>query len=82
VRRFGLVTPYVDDVQQAIIDNHRRAGFAGDRRGRPPRHAGLVGVDAHCHLWTSRCRRDGSRMADDFLTGTPTSAPPAAAPPP
>jgi maleate isomerase len=27
VRRFGLVTPYVDDVQQAIIDNHRRAGF-------------------------------------------------------
>ena len=27
VRRFGLVTPYVDDVQQAIIENHRRAGF-------------------------------------------------------
>jgi maleate isomerase len=27
VRRFGLVTPYVDDVQQAIIANYRSAGF-------------------------------------------------------
>jgi maleate isomerase len=27
VRRFGLVTPYVDDVQQAIIANYQRAGF-------------------------------------------------------
>ena len=27
-RRFGLVTPYRDDVQQAIVDNYRRAGFA------------------------------------------------------
>jgi maleate isomerase len=27
VRRFGLVTPYRDDVQQAIVDNYRQAGF-------------------------------------------------------
>jgi maleate isomerase len=27
VTRFGLVTPYLDDVQQAIVDNYRRAGF-------------------------------------------------------
>ena len=27
VKRFGLVTPYVDDVQQAIVANYRRAGF-------------------------------------------------------
>jgi maleate isomerase len=27
VQRFGLVTPYVDEVQQAIIANYRRAGF-------------------------------------------------------
>jgi maleate isomerase len=27
VRRFGLVTPYVDEVQQAIIANYRSAGF-------------------------------------------------------
>lgn len=27
VRRFGLVTPYTGDVQQAIIDNFRHAGF-------------------------------------------------------
>jgi maleate isomerase len=27
VKRFGLVTPYVDDVQQAIMANYRRAGF-------------------------------------------------------
>ena len=27
VRRFGLVTPYVDDVQQAIVANYARAGF-------------------------------------------------------
>ena len=27
VRRFGLVTPYVDDVQRAIVNNYRGAGF-------------------------------------------------------
>ncbi len=27
VRRFGLVTPYRDDVQQAIVANYARAGF-------------------------------------------------------
>ncbi len=27
VRRFGLVTPYLDDVQQAIAANYGRAGF-------------------------------------------------------
>jgi maleate isomerase len=27
VQRFGLVTPYVDDVQQAIVANYRRAGL-------------------------------------------------------
>jgi maleate isomerase len=27
VRRFGLVTPYVDEVQQAIVANYRSAGF-------------------------------------------------------
>jgi maleate isomerase len=27
VKRFGLVTPYLDDVQQAIIANYRGAGF-------------------------------------------------------
>jgi len=27
VKRFGLVTPYRDDVQQAIVDNYARAGF-------------------------------------------------------
>lgn len=27
VIRFGLVTPYLDDVQQAIVQNYRRAGF-------------------------------------------------------
>jgi maleate isomerase len=27
VRRFGLVTPYRDDVQQRIVDNYARAGF-------------------------------------------------------
>lgn len=27
VQRFGLVTPYRDDVQQRIIDNYRQAGF-------------------------------------------------------
>jgi maleate isomerase len=27
IQRFGLVTPYVDEVQQAIIANYRRAGF-------------------------------------------------------
>lgn len=27
VRRFGLVTPYRDDVQQAIVSNYARAGF-------------------------------------------------------
>lgn len=27
VRRFGLVTPYRDDVQEAIIENYRGAGF-------------------------------------------------------
>jgi maleate isomerase len=27
VRRFGLVTPYVPDVQQAIVANYARAGF-------------------------------------------------------
>ena len=27
VRRFGLVTPYRDDVQQKIIDHYARAGF-------------------------------------------------------
>jgi maleate isomerase len=27
VTRFGLVTPYLDDVQQAIVDNYRKAGF-------------------------------------------------------
>lgn len=28
VRRFGLVTPYVDEVQQAIVANYGRAGYA------------------------------------------------------
>jgi maleate isomerase len=27
VARFGLVTPYLDDVQQAIVGNYRKAGF-------------------------------------------------------
>jgi maleate isomerase len=27
VQRFGLVTPYVDEVQQAIVANYRRAGI-------------------------------------------------------
>lgn len=27
VTRFGLVTPYLDDVQQAIVSNYRKAGF-------------------------------------------------------
>jgi len=27
VTRFGLVTPYLDDVQQAIVGNYRKAGF-------------------------------------------------------
>lgn len=27
VTRFGLVTPYLDDVQQAIVSNYRRAGI-------------------------------------------------------
>ncbi len=27
VTRFGLVTPYRDDVQQAIVDNYQKAGF-------------------------------------------------------
>ena len=27
VKRFGLVTPYLADVQQAIVANYRRAGF-------------------------------------------------------
>ena len=27
VKRFGLVTPYRDDVQQRIVDNYARAGF-------------------------------------------------------
>jgi len=27
VSRFGLVTPYLDEVQRAIIDNYREAGF-------------------------------------------------------
>ena len=27
VRRFALVTPYVDDIQQRIIDNYARAGY-------------------------------------------------------
>ena len=27
VKRFGLVTPYTDDVQQSIIDNYATAGF-------------------------------------------------------
>ena len=27
VTRFGLVTPYVDDVQRAIVNNYRSAGF-------------------------------------------------------
>lgn len=27
VTRFGLVTPYRDDVQKAIVDNYRKAGF-------------------------------------------------------
>ena len=26
-RRFGLVTPYLDDVQSAIVENYRRQGF-------------------------------------------------------
>ena len=27
VKRFGLVTPYLDEVQQAIVGNYREAGF-------------------------------------------------------
>jgi len=27
VKRFGLVTPYLDEIQQAIIENYRLAGF-------------------------------------------------------
>lgn len=27
VKRFGLVTPYTDDVQKRIVDNYARAGF-------------------------------------------------------
>lgn len=27
VERFGLVTPYLDDVQQAIVENYRKAGY-------------------------------------------------------
>ena len=27
VERFGLVSPYLDDVQAAIVDNYRKAGF-------------------------------------------------------
>lgn len=28
VERFGLVTPYLDEIQEAIIENYRAAGFA------------------------------------------------------
>lgn len=45
VRRFGLVSPYTDDVQQAIVANFARAGFECVAE----RHAGIsVNFDFSC----------------------------------
>lgn len=49
VRRIGLVTPYLDDVQQAIVANHARAGVdvvAERHLGLQDNHA-FSDVDAH-----------------------------------
>jgi maleate isomerase len=48
VERFGLVTPYRDDVQEAIVRNYRKAGFdcIGERHSRLQDNFSFSEVDA------------------------------------
>lgn len=71
VRRFGLVTPYRQDVQAAIVANYARAGFDCVAE----RHLGLQDNFSFSEVGVEQIRA----MVSDVLSGPPAQRPNAVA---
>ena len=67
VQRFGLITPYLDDVQQRIIANYRSAGFECVAE----RHLGLQDNFSFAEVTPEQIRQ----MAAELMSGPPEQRP-------